>query len=275
MVVRRRIVFVADDLGCTAGVNDGIAAAARAGLVREASVMVTGAAVAAGVQLGRELGLGLGLHLCCTQGRALGGPVRGLTDADGAFLPLGRVLLACLRGRVDLDAAARECEAQLQCLLDHGVAPSHLNGHHHVHTFPGLRRVAAAAASRHGIRWLRLPQERAVWPPAGLLLRQLARGTAPVLARQQQRSLPFLGFSLENRLDHRRRFEAALARLPAGDYECMVHPRVPDAEFARLDRRGGRRDAAARAELATLTDAGLVAQLQGSGITPSRFAELG
>lgn len=267
----RPVVFVADDLGCTPGVNDGIAQAAQAGLVREASVMVTGSAVAAGIRKCQDLGLGL--HLCFTLGRSLSGRIRGLTDEAGTFLPLVAVLRHCLLGRVDFAAAGRECEAQLDCLSDHGVTPTHLNGHHHVHCFPGLREVAAAAAAARGIRWSRLPGERGAWRPGGLVLRLLAARTAPVLARHGLRALPFVGYSLENRTDHRSRFVAAMHGL-GGEAECMLHPRVADAEFARLDPRGGYRDAAAKAELATLTDAGLVADLRGQGIVASRFAEL-
>src|SRR5215831_4765576 len=106
----RRVVFVADDLGVSAGVNDGIAAAACAGLVREASLCVTGAAVEDGVRRARELGLGIGLHLSFTLGRALGGPIRGLTDANGSFGPLGRALVRCRLGAVDADGVRREVE---------------------------------------------------------------------------------------------------------------------------------------------------------------------
>lgn len=269
-----RVVFVADDLGCSAGVNQGIARAAAAGLLREASLMVTGAAVADGVRIGRDHGLGLGLHQCLTQGRALGGAIAGLTDAEGRFRGLGPALRACLRGRVDLAAAAREIDAQLDRLQQHGIAPTHLNGHHHVHVFPGLRQLACAAAAARGIGWLRLPAEPGCRRPGALLLRWLSARTAPLLRRHGLRHLPFAGYSLENRRDHGRRFDRLLRRLD-GDSECMLHPRLPDAEFAQYDARGGRRDAAAAAELATLTGPGVAARLAAAGIVPAAFADCG
>ena len=274
----RRIVFVADDLGCSAGANAGIARAAAAGLVREASVLVNGEAVAAGIQLARGCGLGLGLHLCLTQGRALLGPIDGLTDPRGNFLGLGRALLACARRRVDLDGAAREVQAQLQVLAEHGIEPTHLDGHHHVHCLPGVRDVVGAVAARAGIRWVRLPAEHRAgggrWRPAGWLLRRLAAAAAPVLARAGLRSLPFIGIALAGSVDHRRRFVATIDRLPAGDYEWMVHPRVPDAAFARQDPRGGRRDGAAAAELATLSDPEVMALLRQAGVRASCYTDL-
>src|SRR5438093_964723 len=116
METTRRVVFVADDLGISPGVNDGIAAAARAGLVREASLCVNGSAVEDGVRIARELGIGVGLHLCLTLGRALSGPIRGLTDAEGNFGGLGRALLRCAFRAVDRGEVAREVEAQLERL---------------------------------------------------------------------------------------------------------------------------------------------------------------
>ncbi|HLQ38741.1 MAG TPA: ChbG/HpnK family deacetylase [Planctomycetota bacterium] len=275
----RRVVFVADDLGISPGVNDGIARAAATGLVREASVCVCGHAVAAGVQRARELGIGMGLHLCFTLGRPLSGPIRGLCDAGGNFRDLPAVLLACLRRAVDAAAVAREVAAQIALLRDLGVVPTHLNGHHHVHCLPVIRDAAFAAAARAGIRWTRLPAEHAVagsrLRPERLLLAWLSRRARRLCAAAGLRALPFVGFTLQARADYGERVRALAARLPAGDYEWMVHPRVPDAEFAALDPRGGARDAAANSELAALADAGLPAALTRLGVVPAGYAQVG
>lgn len=276
--VGRRVTFVADDLGVSAGVNAGIARAARAGLVREASVCVTGAAVEDGVALARELGLGVGLHLTYTLGRALSGPIRGLTDGQGKFFGLGRVLWNCSWRRVDAAGAAREAKAQIARLRQLGVEPSHLNGHHHVHCFPVLRDVVFAVAAEAGLRWTRLPREHRAagrrWHPSTLLLGWFAARTEPIVSAHGMRALPFVGLSLEARTDFAARFASIAARLPAGDYEWMLHPREPDAEFARLDRRGAARDAAARAELAALADPQLADRSRRSGIVSTSFGEI-
>jgi dolichyl-phosphate beta-glucosyltransferase len=274
----RHITFVADDLGVSAGVNAGIARAARAGLVREASLCVTGAAVAEGVALARELGIGVGLHLSFSLGSALSGPIRGLTDREGNFLGERRVLWNCLSRRVDGEGAAREVRAQIARLLELGVRPTHLNGHHHVHCFPVLRDVVFATAAAAGIRWTRLPNEHRAagwrWHPLRLLTSHLARRCEPLLAAHGMRALPFVGLSLQARGDYAAAFAAVASKLPPGNYEWMLHPREPDAEFARLDRRGAARDDAARAELATLVDADFVSRSRQSGIVPSSFTEL-
>jgi len=277
-VAGRRIAFVADDLGVSPGVNAGIAHAARAGLVREASVCVTGAAVEEGVKLGRDLELGLGLHLTYTLGAALSGPIRGLTDPTGRFLPLRAVLWNCLWRRVDAAGAAREARAQIARLRALGVEPTHLNGHHHVHCFPVLREVVLDVAAAEGLHWTRLPREhpaaRRRFHPTAMLLSRFARQTEPLMRARGLRALPFVGLGLEARSDFGMRFASISSRLPAGDYEWMVHPREPDAVLAHLDPRGGLRADAARAELATLVDPDVVARSRRAGIVAATFPEL-
>lgn len=270
----RRVVFVADDLGVSAGTNAGIARAAEAGLVREASLCVTGAAVAEGAALARELGIGVGLHLSLTLGRARTGPLRGLTAADGTFRSLGAVLRSCLLRRPDPAAVAREVAAQLAALRDLGIAPTHLNGHHHVHVFPVVRDVVFDAAARAGVRWTRIPDEQpcagARWSPARLLLSRLGRRAAPLAGGAGLGWLPFIGLATENRTDFAARLQAIATRLPHGDHEWMVHPRLPDAEAERLDPRGAGRGAAAAAELAALSEPGLTV----ADLSPCRYADL-
>ncbi len=265
-----RVVFVADDLGIAPGVDEGIVAAARNGLVREASLCVTGASAATGVRLAREHGVGIGLHFSLTLGRALSGPIRGLTDAEGRFKDLLPALRACLLRRVDRAAVAREVQAQLAALQALGVKATHFNGHHHVHCWPVVRDVCFAAAAAAGIRWTRLPAEPAAiggrWQPQRLALAWLVRGARRHAVVAGMQALPFLGSVTEARTDFGSRFLLAMTRLPAGDCEWMVHPRVPDETFARLDKRGRQLEPAARAELATLTAPATRAALAALGI---------
>ena len=61
---------------------------------------------------------------------------------------------------------------------------------------------------------------------------------------------------LEDRIDFGDASRSMLQNLPAGEFEWMVHPRVPDPEFARLDRRSTGRDRSAEAELEALLEIG-------------------
>lgn len=274
MSAPKRIVFVADDLGVSAGTNAGIVRVADRGLVREASLCVTGAAVREGVRLAHEAGVGVGLHVSFTLGQALTGPIASLTDAGGRFLSLQRVLAACLLGRPDPALVAREVNAQFEAARALGVSLTHVNGHHHVHVFPVVRDAVVAAARRHGVTWTRMPEEQpAARTGAGLmrlLLSRLARQTSPLARDAGLRWLPFAGLSLQDTPDIAARLAATAARLPAGDHEWMVHPRVLDADAQRLDPRGASRQVTAEAELEALA----AWAASDAGVRPTRYADL-
>jgi predicted glycoside hydrolase/deacetylase ChbG (UPF0249 family) len=53
-----------------------------------------------------------------------------------------------------------ECEAQIQWVLDHGLRPTHLDSHRHVHAFPPLFVGVARLARRYGIPFVRWPREK-------------------------------------------------------------------------------------------------------------------
>lgn len=260
------IVFHADDLGLTPGANAGAAAAIATGLVREASVFVAGPHAEAGAAVARAAAerIGAGLHLALTEGRALAGPIPGLTRRDGTFPPLRRLLLACAAGRPDRDAVRREIQAQIDRLEALDVPVRHLDGHHHVHSFPVVRDAVAEVVRDRGIPYVRVPDEAAGGrrPLARRLLARLARGLAAALAAANApaRSLPFVGLSLYGRRDYADAFETTLSRLPGPDVEWMVHPREGDPALA--------------AELAFLTDPELPARLEARGYALGRYADL-
>lgn len=269
----RAVVFVADDLGITAGVNQGIAEAAASGLVREASLCVTGNAVADGVRIARELGIGIGLHLSLTLGTALTGPIRGLTDAHGRFRSLPRALLATALRLVDRAAVAREVQAQIARAHELVGPLSHVNGHHHVHTLPIVRDVAFAAMRDAAVRWTRLPREHAAagraWSPEALLLAAFSRASAPRVREHGLRTLPFVGITTEACTDFGARAARLCTRLPAAPIEWMVHPRRADRDLAAIDPVGYRRPA--EAELAWLADPQTASR---HGLRPLCYAEL-
>lgn len=251
--MKPRVVFHADDLGISPGVSRGIARAVEDGPVRAVSLCVTGADAEGGASLARrwEGDIDLGLHLSFTLGRALSGPIEGLTDPLGRFLPLRTVLARCALG-VPVEAQVRrEVIAQLERADALGVHLDHLDGHHHVHVFPVIRDAVLGAA-RH-LR-LRVPDDRVARGARARLLGALARGFRSRAAARGVTldALPFVGLALHDRADFEARLEGLLAAPPAPAFELMVHPREEDAAFRRLDRLGARGDRY-RAELAALT----------------------
>jgi predicted glycoside hydrolase/deacetylase ChbG (UPF0249 family) len=140
----RYLVVNADDFGLTDGVCAGILEGMRAGIVSSTSVMtcVTGAPARlrryAPMLNGRA-----GVHLQLTQGvaRLPADEIPSIVDASGVF--------PCRRGMrpfADPREIEREWIAQVECALDAGIRPTHIDTHQHVHkdppAFEGYCRIA-------------------------------------------------------------------------------------------------------------------------------------
>jgi chitin disaccharide deacetylase len=84
----KNLIVNADDLGWTDGVNRGIVAAFRNGIVTSTSLLANGAAFAGGVEMARAArGLGVGVHLNLSDGAPLADreTVTSLLNNEGEF----------------------------------------------------------------------------------------------------------------------------------------------------------------------------------------------
>lgn len=270
----RRVVFNADDLGMGPGVELAILRAARAGIVREVSVSVTRAVPREALAELVDLGVGIGLHFNLTDGVALGGPLRGLTDATGRFRGLPAALVATTARVMSAAQTARELALQLEALAD--WAPlSHVNGHHHVHVFPGLCDVVLRGARRAGIHHVRsLSQPRWVLPdrsPRGLLLRGLGARFERRLLGEGFEVRPLVGLALTGQSEYRLRFWQQAQSVAPGRYEWLVHPvHAGGGPALAFGARLGSDE-----ELAVLEAPETRERLAALDIRPCRFHELG
>ncbi len=135
MATEKLLVVNADDLGRTQGINAGIFAAHRRGLVTSATLMVGfPEASAAAAELSRYPELGVGLHVTLTGGAPTlpAERVPSLVDGNGR-LP---------RRPEDLTAAEPEqvlaevCSQLARFRELFGKLPTHLDSHHHSHRLP-------------------------------------------------------------------------------------------------------------------------------------------
>ncbi len=126
----RYLIVNADDFGAGHGVNEGIIAVHRAGVLTSASLMVTQPAAEAAAALATEYpDLSVGLHTDLT---GEGGPPR--IDID------------------DPSAAEFELRTQLERFADLvGQPPSHLDAHHNLHRHPPLTPVFVTVSAEMGI----------------------------------------------------------------------------------------------------------------------------
>ena len=273
----RRLIVNADDLGADLPRNVGILEAHLRGVVTSATMLVTlpGAEDAAErVKLAPSLRVGL--HLNLSEGRPAARGLKTLVAPDGAFWGKAEIRRRLRGGLVDPSEIRREIGAQLGRMADLGLAPDHVDGHHHIQAYPGVIGPLADAMRERGIRWVRLPAEL-VGSPSGLTpekkgalaeyaaLTPAARKTA--LAQGLRTTAGFLGVALTGSLS----VDAVLSALPGapeGATELMVHPGYPDLE------KGGFSNADREAELGMLTDPRLREGIERAGFALSSFRDL-
>jgi len=268
----KNLIVNADDLGWTDGVNRGIVEAFHRGIVTSASLLANGAAFAAGVDVARSApGLGVGVHLNLSDGPPVADPesVASLLNGDGEFAggPESLLLRRARRGIV-LAEVENEWDAQIQKVRDAGIAPTHLDGHKHVHMLPGFFEIALRLAKRHGIGAIRVSLESSSLRAAlafgarrnGVTLKQgvQARGLK-LLARDAREQAARAGISAadyfcgiaQTGTFTREGVEQLVKSLPDGTTELMCHPGYADAD---LQKSPTRLQASRQTELQILTD---------------------
>lgn len=282
----KTVLFSADDFGASSVINAAVVQAHRRGLLTSAGLMATGAAFREAAQLARECpDLSVGLHLSLLQAQ----PV-----SDAARLPrlagsLGRLPENPVRAgfqfffqrgvRAELK---RESEAQLYRFLETGLAPTHLDGHHHLHVHPAVFPIVLGLMTKYSIPALRLPREdpgihlridprRAFLHRShSLVFRLLCRRTRENL-RRHGIVFPdrFLGLLGSGRMDEPYLLKA-LPLLPDGITEIGLHPalRLPP----ELERWAPSYHY--ESELAALTSPRVRAGLQRHGFRLAGFRDL-
>lgn len=150
-----RVIVNADDFGLNSEENAVIVKAFREGVISSTTLMANMPAFAEACELIRTEGLEghVGLHVNLSYGRPLSAAMaqdRLFCDATGAFAPrLPRHRLRLPRStRAALDA---ELLAQWQRCLQHGLRPSHLDSHQHMHNIWPIGEQLARFAARQGV----------------------------------------------------------------------------------------------------------------------------
>lgn len=147
----KRLIVTADDFGLTPGVVTGIVEAHERGIVTATSLMVNAEAAESAFAWARDhRSLAVGLHFVLTFARPAGPrePLGALIDDEGRF----RRLESGAHERATPQQVRSELRAQLE-RFEKGVgrAPTHMDGHHHVHAFPGILTAVLEEAVRLGV----------------------------------------------------------------------------------------------------------------------------
>jgi predicted glycoside hydrolase/deacetylase ChbG (UPF0249 family) len=281
----KNLIVNADDLGWTEGVNRGIAEAHRKGLVTSTSLLANGPAFTSALDVARvNPELGVGVHLNLSDGPPSAPPkdVRGLIDKGGNLAGGPEALLLRIASRsLSVEEVEREWDAQIRRVRDAGIAPSHLDGHKHVHMLPGLFEIAVRLAKKHGVRAIRVSHEEsrlrsalsaASNQDAGVVFKQGVQARGLKLLARDARELAdhaglvttdyFCGIAQTGVLRHEG-VEQLLVNLPEGTTELMCHPGYADEELRRTETRLQK---SRQTELEILTDARIRKLVASQGI---------
>jgi predicted glycoside hydrolase/deacetylase ChbG (UPF0249 family) len=244
-----RIWLCADDYGISPSVNAAIRDLVVRGRLNATSVMVVapsfhrGEALALQALNAKAQRVAIGLHVTLTA------PFRPLSESfrplrDGAFLPLGTLLLRAGLRALERAALDREITHQVRVFMEHfGRRPDFVDGHQHVQLFPQVRDALLTVARREApAAWVRqcgrsLPARHALDDRKGLLLDILSRGFRRRAAALGVRTNPaFAGtYTFHDQADFAATFPHFLNGLPNGGV-VMCHPGFVDQELQKLDQ---------------------------------------
>ena len=276
-----RLIVHGDDFGLSDSINDGIVRAHAHGILTSTSLIASGAAFKHAVALARKHPrLDLGVHLTLTEQRPVSSPDSVpslLADGERLWPDRREFLKRFLRGTIAIDEVALELNAQVARVLDRGVRVTHFDGHEHLHVLPGSRHEVAALARRHGIRFVRRPQER-LRPFMLGDVRRLGRTAAMVslnLVCQFPRQWGavttdhFVGFYFGGRLCKRNLMTVIMSLPKSGSCEMMCHP---GSDTTELPHDTGVYQRVAECD--ALCDPDVLRELNRRGIELVSFADL-
>lgn len=230
--------IIADDLGLTPTVNDGIVLLLKTGAIDGASLMANGAAFADAVAKLRQTAIAaarIGAHLVLVEECSL----------TGVTLPSGywSFCWAYLQGLLTLADIEQELRAQLTAIEEQGIKIAFINSHQHLHLLPAITDIIIRLAREYQIPYIRIVKEpvgflgRKLWVRPQLLAVRLLSRLAKIKLKKAglQCNDFFLGFVDAGNV--RPQTVAAARRLAARRPQAVVelgcHPGFEDAALHR------------------------------------------
>jgi hopanoid biosynthesis associated protein HpnK len=269
------LVITADDFGLAPEVNEAVELAHRAGVLRAASLMVTGTAATHAIRLARRMPkLRVGLHLVLVEGiPALPeSQIPELVDETGRL----RSTMVALAGELALRPNVRrqlalEIGAQFTAFRKSGLNLDHVNAHKHFHVHPMVANEIISIGSSFRMMALRVPREpfTSATMPVRLIM---APWLTSLRARARRAGLLVpdwvFGLRWSGRLTAGR-FRGLLAQLPRGLVEIYTHPATSDSFAGHVSGYGY------TAELAALTDRSVIECVARSGYRTGGYSDFG
>ena len=171
-----KLIINADDYGQTPACTQAILEAFRLGLITDTTMVTNSPCFAAAAAQLKAAGLAdrAGIHLNLTEGEPLTDGIRG----NEKFVTGGEVnkkvmrragMFWVLTARDKRDVRA-EFRAQIPRAAAAGIAPTHADSHHHVHTRPCIAPLFAQVCRECGIEKVRIHRNAGIASPLKRLL---------------------------------------------------------------------------------------------------------
>ncbi|MDR2878347.1 MAG: carbohydrate deacetylase [Fusobacteriales bacterium] len=124
-----KLIINADDFGRTRGINYGVVEAMKNGVLSSTTIMMNMPYAEHAVNLAKKEGItSIGVHLTFIEkSLSLG---KTLVDKDGVFKKYPELMK-----EADIEEIKTEMRVQIDKLINMGIKPTHLDGHHHVHLY--------------------------------------------------------------------------------------------------------------------------------------------
>jgi predicted glycoside hydrolase/deacetylase ChbG (UPF0249 family) len=162
MTPSKHLIVTADDVGLHRGMTDGALRAHENGIVTACSIVANGSAFDHAVERLRDFpNLATGIHLTLVEERPLADDVESLVGVNGLFHEnYFDFVPRYYARRIRIDEVERELRAQIELVIDAGIAIRHANGHQHLHLLPRIFEVVQRLAEEYSIPYLRIVDER-------------------------------------------------------------------------------------------------------------------
>ena len=142
----KKVIINADDFGYSPAVNAGIIKAYQDGILTSTTLMANMPGCLGAVALANQYpSLGVGVHLVLTCGHAM---TKGKTiSQNGRFYSLKDYHER--RSQIDDGEIFEEWCYQIDYLLEKGLQPTHIDSHHHLHTFSENLSITKRIAQKY------------------------------------------------------------------------------------------------------------------------------
>ncbi|MBI2064481.1 MAG: ChbG/HpnK family deacetylase [Candidatus Yanofskybacteria bacterium] len=146
------IFIVADDLGLSPGINEGIVYLLKNSFISGASLMANGMAFDDAVRRCSEIGfLNIGVHLVLVEEKPL---VLKTFPKDHRVFFFKYIL-----GLIRKNDIEKELEAQINKCLKAQINLRFINSHQHLHLLPGIMDIIISLAKKYEIPYIRIVNE--------------------------------------------------------------------------------------------------------------------